>query len=229
MPENPLKRYAETIGNKPLLDIGLRGLTAGGLMYMLAGPGVKLITRTGALGNPKLKELADKFSQPGGGFKTSAGRLAAFAAGMGVLSGLYNHADVSHGWKGFKDSLTQGNYWGGYEEPEIFKAGSLTGSDFMKPTIDTFPSVSVVSSDPWLIPEEKKRVSNLILASSEGRSRFSQMDMTSSALKAGIDFGSAYLIGRGIGGVLGLPKPISKRLSVAGGLANAVRTSGLLG
>jgi hypothetical protein len=238
------RRYMALAGRAPWLDVLLRGAVAGGLGYAAAPHAVPHVARLASKGSPRVREAVDAFLGSDGGMPETRKRIALLAAGLGAATGLYQHADFRHGAGGLARSLSSSDYWNDpaswpddpKSDASMLKLGEYMdfGADFAPakptfPSIPTLPSVSLVTRDPFLAPPEKKRVSRLILAAGDGKPRLSQMDLSRTAVQSGVDFGVAYAFGRGVGALLGLPPPLSNRLSMAGGIANAIRGSGLLG
>jgi hypothetical protein len=234
---DPLAAYAEHVGSNPLLDTAARAGLAGSAAYVAAKPLVGALVRiAGASGNPRMQELVARFVGPGGDISKTRRRLAAMAALAGAASGAYSHGDFSKGLKGFRDSMTQRGYWDRLENwpvdkdspEEMLKIASFLDEPVSAfDDIPTYRSVGLMTRDPLLAPPQKKYMGRLLLAASDGKPKFSQADLARTALQSGIDFGTAFLVGKGVGSMLALPSPVVNRLSVAGGIANAVIGSGL--
>jgi len=234
-PFAPTKAYAEHIGSRPLLDIGTRAAAAGAGTYALSKPILNTIVRVaGTSKNPVVKAAVDRFI--GSDVNKARRRLAILAAGLGAASGLYSHGDFSKGYKGFMESLTQKDYWKRPENmpvdpdrpEEMLKIAAFDDPEgFFSPTIPTAYSATVMNRDPYLPPEHKTYTSSLLLKASEGRPKFSRNDLARTAIRSGVDFGAAFLLGQGVGRMLSMPPAVVNRLSVGGGIANAVIGSGI--
>lgn len=101
-------------------------------------------------------------------------------------------------------------------------------SGFM-PDIDVNESQEIVNEDPYIDPLAKGKTNQLMDVSDDDQDGFaSQFDVGNAALKLGAGFVPSYAAGRVLGGVMRLPKPTKKRLSLVGGLAGAVANTGVL-
>ena len=105
---------------------------------------------------------------------------------------------------------------------------ALELSDVFRSNIDVPNAYGIVQDDAFLQPYEKESVLGLLSSAQQPDGRTSQYGLARTALKAGIQFLPAYAFGRLAGKVLGFKPDTAKRLSAAGALAYAVRSSGLL-
>ena len=105
---------------------------------------------------------------------------------------------------------------------------ALELSDVFRPNIDVPNAYGIVQDDAFLQPYEKESVLGLLESAKQQNGMTSQYGLARTALKAGIQFLPAYAFGRLTGKVLGFKPDTAKRLSAAGALAYAVRSSGLL-
>jgi hypothetical protein len=167
-----------------------------------------------------------------------AGTVLAQGGNVDFSQGLFNRAVLQ--------SMTDQNYWNNNPDrfakrvqdmkkptflDKIFlKEHSLQDTLYNKATIPVTGSVNLFSQDNFLSQQEKDSLVNLMSASNNySPGIVSQKKLTSSLIDSGIGFGTAYLFGKGVGTLLGLPSEITHRLSSMGGIANAVQRSGLFG
>lgn len=94
--------------------------------------------------------------------------------------------------------------------------------------IPVVKSINVVREDPYLLPSSKGIVSGLVSQSSPDDPYTSKFGLVKTALKAGADYGTAYMFGQGVGSLLAMPSTMVNKLSQAGGMAYAVINSGIL-
>lgn len=85
-----------------------------------------------------------------------------------------------------------------------------------------------IASDGFLGVGEKSIAGHVSAAAEERRGMTSGESLARSAMKAGAGFVPAYLFGRALGTIMGLPQPLRARAAMLGGIAGAVRTSGLV-
>lgn len=101
-------------------------------------------------------------------------------------------------------------------------------SDFRDETVPVRASVDLINRDEFLRPYEKIRVGGILEGAEGGSGMVSRQDLWQSAVRTGAEFVPAYLFGQGVGKILSLPPVVTDRLSVVGGLANAIRTTGVI-
>lgn len=246
------RAYQENIGSKPLRDIPFMAASAGLGTYLLSKPALTALSNlAGSFGGPAVQTAVSNYIAPGGDIETGRRRLAMLAAAAGALYGLYKHSDWKGGLKGIKESLTTDDYWAKnpdaaakYKQPAITqtaeeaavdmtKTASAWGledgftSSFDTPSIHVGQALNSLHQDPFLLPTYKTKVGGLIADSAIG-TKTSQASMVNTAIKSGVDFGTAYLFGTGVGKLLAMPDPLVKRVAMAGGLSAAVVGSGIL-
>lgn len=110
------------------------------------------------------------------------------------------------------------------------KEASSGLSDFLSSTVPVKSSMNTIAMDPFMTNTEKTKTNSLIFSSdtdNSGTGLLSGRDLASTAFKAGSHGGSAYLFGKTMGTLFGLPKPITNRLSEIGGVASAIRSTGI--
>lgn len=111
---------------------------------------------------------------------------------------------------------------------DLGKEGSWE-SGFSRPSISLNESRRLVNGDPFLKDYQKQAVSSVFNNITSGGGIISQKQLAGTALKMGASFVPAYMFGRGVGAILGLPAPTAERISKIGGLAAAVNNSGIIG
>lgn len=101
--------------------------------------------------------------------------------------------------------------------------------DYYRLNIPTERSLEVVGKDPVLNTFQKLKAEAVIGKASSGgiRPLISGSQLTQSALKFGLDYGTSYLLGKGIGTLLRVPEPVLNKLSVTGALGAAIINTGL--
>jgi hypothetical protein len=134
-----------------------------------------------------------------------------------------------------REKSTQGSYkslsryFQSGRKPFMQKQHSLGFQDnFAAERVPISYSMDLINGDPFLTLPEKE-FTNVLLEGAESSSSgmVSGKDLASSAIRSGVGFGAAYAFGSGVGKVLALPTPVTKRLSLIGGIAGAVLNSGI--
>lgn len=242
--------YQTHIGNDPRKDIPFMAGAAGLGTYVAARPLLSLLAQgAGTLGGPAAQQAVQDYMAPNGDIEGGRRRLAVIAALVGALYGTAKHAD----WKGnLKGSLTEPNYWENH--PEAAKAyetvkpvrddiaatsmdiplqKSAWGSDegymhpFHQENIQTHKAIGIVREDPYLLQDNRSKITSLI-ADSDNKGWTSSANLTNSALKAGVDFSTAYIFSTGLSKIVKLPDPLANRVATLGGVSAAVLGSGIL-
>lgn len=161
--------------------------------------------------------------------------LYALAAYTGAQSGRKDLPSIGDGIMNMFDFWKPHEYTTpGNRTEAIFKDSSMdTGSysSFLNQNVPVDFSTKLIAQDDYLIPEEKLVTNHLIHEADHngsGSGMISGKDITGTAMQAGIDGGSAYVFGNVMGNVFGLPKDLTKRLSAAGGIAAAIKSTGIL-
>jgi len=114
-------------------------------------------------------------------------------------------------------------------QPMMQKQHSLGFQDaFAAERVPISYSMDLINGDPFLTLPEKE-FTNMLLEGAEGSNSglVSGKDLAGSAIRSGVGFGAAYAFGTGVGKLLALPTPVTKRLSAIGGIAGAVLNSGI--
>lgn len=90
-------------------------------------------------------------------------------------------------------------------------------------------SMETISDDPFLDTYDKLKTNALVFDSEKkGYGLTSKQKLTTAAVRAGAGAIPATAFGYGVGKLLGLNKKNVKRLSITGGLAAAIKSSGVL-
>jgi hypothetical protein len=97
------------------------------------------------------------------------------------------------------------------------------GDPFYDRSVPINFSMGLIKADPFLTLGQKRQTSSLLFGA-ENRSTglTTGQKLMTSAVKAGVGFGTAYLFGRVMGGLLSLPPSVTESLSRAGGIAGAL-------
>jgi len=113
--------------------------------------------------------------------------------------------------------------------PFSFGRTKIASSDpFRLNIIPVNQSLDTIHADPYLQIDQKQLVSTLIgRAPTDTYNNTSGRGLVRTALGLGVDFGAAYLFGRVMTGLAGLPSADAKQISIAGGLANALMNTGI--
>lgn len=187
---------------------------AGGAAYMAAPLISKLMKRMtpggGAVGPQEQAEFRK--------------RLAILAAlGFGGLS-VASNLDTKHPGR----SMMKWNY--------MPKKASWAGADVSNAAVmgmDIIPldhAKEVVANDKFLSSGQKAAIGAIFDNTSQdtGTGNTSMADLTSGAVRAGLGFAGGAVAGYALGKLFALPTPVTRAASITGGLANALRTSGLI-
>lgn len=206
---------------------------AGGGAYLVApiiarlmGRGAQMVPGMGA--QPVTDEEIAKFRR----------RLALIAAlGAGGLS-VASNLDTKHPWK----SMTSWNYMDRDRQKTaalkpIQKTAMLGGmgnaSNQAVMSMDIIPldhAKEIVANDRFLTSGQKAAIGTIFdNTSSDSRSGNTSMaDLTNGAIRAGLGFAGAAVTAYALGNIFALPKDVTRIASVTGGLAGALRTTGLI-
>jgi len=170
---------------------------------------------------------------------------------VGLLGGatvaVAPHMDTKHGMGNFFRSISDSSYW---DKNPSWTKGRTKGAlnkirdwfwkksnfidEFDLPyTRDNIPisySLDLIKSDDYLDVYKKNELTTIITGAENSDSGItSGQKLTQSAIRMGKAAVPAYLFGRSVGTMLGLPKPISTRLGKIGGIAAATIKSGIFG
>jgi len=249
---NPLPTYHKYIGRNPLIKAPL--FAAGGYLAgryapsLLGGLVVDLIFANRTPSERANLKATLKDSRVG-----KAGGLLGLLGGLGVA--LAPHMDRTKsstlGDK-FKSSIDS-NYWEDrperkalraaelqekrdsykYEIP-FYKKGSVSLFDemdnsFNKSNIPVSRSLDLINTDAYLDPFSKEQVATILTGAENKESGLiSGKQLATSAIRMGASYLPAYMFGKGLGSLLGLPGPVTERVSKIGGIAAAIYNSGII-
>jgi len=241
------KAYQERVGNDPRLDIPLLTAGSGLAAYLLAGPAIRALSNIASVGgNQQMQDAVNSYLAPNGDINAGKRRLAILASAAGALYGMYKHVDWKNGLEGAKQSLLTPNYWernpqarAAYEKPVDVKPELAAISmdkqawdegyreSFHNSPIPVGMSINAFRQDPFLLPYNRNKITSLVADSANGLFT-TPASMVNTALKAGVNFGAAYMFGTGVGKLLAMPEPLVNRVAMTGGLSAAVVGSGIL-
>jgi hypothetical protein len=175
----------------------------------------------------------------------NSGRHKILGSMLGALAGVVlaqgGNADT-RSWDGFKKSVTQKDYWDEGKVNALMKERKgqtsfiddllLKGaSDYNSFNIRSIPvtrSVNLISNDNYLRDKEKDTINNILLSSNNYKSGIvSKRGIMDTAIKAGVAYIPAYMLGSVTGTLLGLPEPLTTRLSTIGGIAASIKRTGI--
>jgi hypothetical protein len=89
--------------------------------------------------------------------------------------------------------------------------------------------VDLINQDPFLKPPAKGAAGFIVEGAAPGGSGLvSGRDIMRSAIHAGAGYVGAYLFGKAIGSIVGLPPDVVEDISKKGGIAGAVLNTGVL-
>jgi len=252
-PYDLTRKYQDNIGQHPLRDTAALAGIAGLGTYLFSGPILRLLVQSaGSFGGPQTQQAVQEYLAPGGDLSSSKLRLAALAALSAGGYGVYKHGDWKGGLQALKNSMMDKDYWkknpdrsAAYKPavPETLRdmeekaidmdkqawgmEEGFSKNPFYREDIPVGQSINVIRQDPILFQQNRSKIAGLIVDSTNDKVT-SQYNLTNAAVRAGVDFGTAYLFGQGVGRLLALPDPIVNRVSAAGGIAAAVIGSGVL-
>ena len=229
----PFETYHKTVGQSPWTQVPVEagaGYFLGRVANRLAGPVLETLM---AGRSREEKRLAHQ--------ELTQGRFrhvlpAMFAILAGTRAGLA-HRDMSDVnvrekvRKMIKPDAFQNV--AGDQSRELFKTSSDTTESKYDIGYNTFnlpksEAMARFMKEPRLGLDERRVSGALVANSEEHHGMTSGASLTRSALNSGASFIPAYIFGRATGRVLGLPDPIKRRAAALGGLAGAVRASGVV-
>lgn len=220
---------------------------AGGAAYLTAPHIAKLLGKFNKH-LPQSWQGADLQTQDTDAFRKRLTWMAALGAGgLSVLSNI----NTDKPWKSMMDwnygkkapgktSTPSGGLQSKNAEPElskeqiIHKMASLgLSSNPAVLAMDIIPldhAKEIVSNDKYLSSSQKAAISTIFdRTSSDTQSGNTSMaDLTAGALRAGLGFAGGAIAGYALGKIFSLPTGVTRVASVTGGLANALRASGLI-
>jgi len=86
----------------------------------------------------------------------------------------------------------------------------------------------IIANDKFLTSDQKAAIGTIFDKSPDQGGGASMADITTGAVRAGLGFAGGAIAGYALGKIFALPKSVTRVASVTGGLANALRTSGLI-
>ena len=86
----------------------------------------------------------------------------------------------------------------------------------------------IVANDRFLTSGQKAAIGTIFDSTPDKTGDVSMADITSGAVRAGLGFAGGAIAGYALGKIFALPASVTRAASITGGLANALRTSGLI-
>jgi hypothetical protein len=248
-----LKDFTKTIAQHPVSRTASLTALGAGAGYLGSKALGKLLARL-LYANRSPEELQRMEQEFDESRLKKVGTVLGAAAGVFLAQG--GTIDTQNGLKNAFNSAVNPNYW--QENPDLLKAKvdarkaqglnalertlffpqwaglpkqAYGSSSFITPSISIYDSLSLIQKDRFLKTYEKNELSSILnsAAPSKPQGLISQKQLMGTALNMGGAFVPAYMFGRGVGALLGLPKPTATRLSTIGGLAAAIKNSGIIG
>ncbi len=228
---NPLKTYTRTVGQSPWTQVPVEagaGYMLGRLANRLATP----VLETLMAGRPPEEKQQAHRELTEGRYRHVLPTMFAILAG--TRAGLAHRGIPDMDLREEAEKVVKPNAFrnvAGDQSRQLFKT-SASGSSY-----DTgYNSFSIPKSEAMVrfmkeprLREDEQRISGALAAGSEEiNGMTSGRSLTTTALNAGASFVPAYIFGRATGRVLGLPDPIKRRAAALGGLAGAVKGSGVV-
>lgn len=139
------------------------------------------------------------------------------ALGLGGLS-LATHFDSRNP----VGSLTNWEY--GVKKQASFN----TETGMMQDVIPLNHAKEIVANDRYLTSGQKAAIGTIFDNTPDQSGNASMADITAGAVRAGLGFAGGAVAGYALGKLFALPPHITRMASVTGGLASALRTSGLI-
>lgn len=164
-------------------------------------------------------------------------RMALLAAlGVGGLS-VATNLDTRNPWGsmtdwnyGIKKAPASDKY--GYERHPLLKQAML--SDWSNQAVmaqDIIPldhAKEIVANDKYLTSGQKAAIGTIFDNTPDRTGDVSMADITHGAIRSGLGFAGGAVAGYALGKIFALPASITRAASVTGGLAGALRSSGLI-
>lgn len=164
-------------------------------------------------------------------------RMALLAAlGVGGLS-VATNLDMRNPWGsmtnwnyGIKKAPASDKY--GYERHPLLKQAML--GDWANPGVmsqDLIPldhAKEIVANDKYLTSGQKAAIGTIFDNTPDRKGAVSMADLTSGAIRSGLGFAGGAVTGYALGKIFALPASITRAASLTGGLAGALRSSGLI-
>jgi len=96
------------------------------------------------------------------------------------------------------------------------------------PTVPISFATDTIRRDPYMDARLKTQTLNIFGATGEGRTGLiSTGDLVRGAVKAGLGFAGGYIAGRALGSLFSLPTNMTNALSATGGIAAALKNTGV--
>jgi len=86
----------------------------------------------------------------------------------------------------------------------------------------------IVANDRFLTSGQKAAIGTIFDNTPDKTGDVSMTDITAGAIRAGLGFAGGAIAGYALGKIFALPASVTRAASITGGLANALRTSGLI-
>jgi hypothetical protein len=169
--------------------------------------------------------------------KKMRNRMALLAAlGVGGLS-VATNLDTRNPWGsmtnwnyGIKKAPASDKY--GYERHPLLKQAML--GDWANQAImsqDLIPldhAKEIVNNDKYLTSGQKAAIGTIFDNTPDRRGDVSMADITHGAIRSGLGFAGGAVAGYALGKIFALPASVTRAASLTGGLAGALRSSGLI-
>jgi len=139
----------------------------------------------------------------------------------------------NYGPKGSAVKLQQDLASGGMFKPAALRKTAMF-ADFSNPAVmaqDIIPmdhAKEIVANDRYLTSGQKAAITTIFDNTPDKDGIASMTDLTSGAIRAGLGFAGGAVAGYALGKLFALPPSITRAASITGGLANALRASGLI-
>jgi hypothetical protein len=164
-------------------------------------------------------------------------RMALLAAlGVGGLS-VATNLDMRNPWGsmvdwnyGIKKAPASDKY--GYERHPLLKQAML--GDFSNSAVmaqDIIPldhAKEIIANDKYLTSGQKAAIGTIFDNTPDRKGDVSMADITHGAIRSGLGFAGGAVAGYALGKIFALPASVTRAASVTGGLAGALRSSGLI-
>jgi len=228
----PFRLYNRTIGQNAYTEVPtLAGLS--GLAGYYGGGAISdkfIDTIAGRVGgaDPERVERAKQL------FKSGLGVTAAALAGWYALGKHLDKRPQEERDADFAKDVANMPLpdWSSPSATRVFDSGrpqkTASSDPFALNVIPVNQTLDTIKADPYLAIDQKQLAGSLVgYSPTDAYNNTSGRSIVRTALKAGVDFGAAYLFGRVMTGLAGLPAADAKQLSVAGGIANALYNTGI--
>ncbi len=218
------------INTTPVLGTALNTAAAAGLTYAGSkkfGPQLVGLLTQGM--SPEMRMTAMRAAS-GNKF---AGRMALLAAVGEFLRNLSVKGGISveKPIEAFQKRMGTSNYNSRLFGPDLQRSSKYAlEMDLDRDTIQTKKIIGAINQDRFLDSFNKLEAGTLIAKADTMRDgRTSGRKIVNTALRAGVGFVPAYMFGKTIAGLAGLPKESLGRIGAAGGIAAALYNTGVFG